>query len=56
MKEKSIGDPGTYLGGGIRKIELNNGIECWAFSSTQYVQDAVNNVEQYLKLKEISFL
>ena len=51
MKEKSIGDPGKYLGGKLRKVELNNGIDCWEFSSTQYVQDAVNNVEQYLKVK-----
>ena len=51
MKEKSIADPGKYLGGKIRKVKLNNGIDCWAFSSTQYVQDDVKNVEQYLKFK-----
>ena len=51
MKEKSIGDPGKYLGGKLRKVELNNGIDCWAFRSTQYVQDAVKNVEKYLKVK-----
>lgn len=27
---------------------LENGAASWAFSSTQYVQEAVNNVEQYL--------
>ena len=26
LKEKSIGDPGKYIGGKIRKVELNNGI------------------------------
>ena len=41
----------NILGGKLRKVELNNCIGCWAFSSTQYVQDAVNNVEQYLKVK-----
>ena len=51
LKEKSIGDPGQYLGGKLRKVTLNNGADCWAFSSTQYVQDAVNNVEQYLARK-----
>ena len=51
LKEKSIGDPGQYLGGKLRKVQLENGVDCWAFSSTQYVQDAVNNVEQYLKKK-----
>ena len=41
----------NILGGKLRKVKLNNGIDCWEFSSTQYVQDAVNNVEQYLKVK-----
>ena len=51
LKEKSIGNPGQYLGGKLRKVTLDNGVDCWGFSSTQYVQDAVNNVEQYLKSK-----
>ena len=51
LKEKSIGDPGQYLGGKLRKVTLDNGVDCWGFSSTQYVQDAVNNVEQYLETK-----
>ena len=41
----------NILGGELRKVELDNGIDCWAFSSTKYVQDAVNNVEHYLKVK-----
>ena len=51
LKEKSIGDLGKYLGGELRKVKLNNGIDFWELSSTQYVQDAVKNVEQYLKVK-----
>ena len=51
LKEKSVGDPGKYLGGGFCKVKLYNAIDCWEFSSTRYVQDAVNNVEQYLKVK-----
>ena len=51
LKKKSVDDPGKYLWGKFRKVKLNNGIDCWEFSSTQYVQDAVNNVEQYLKVK-----
>ena len=51
IKEQSIGDPGQYLGGKLRKVTLENGVDYWAFSSTQYVQDAVNNIEQYLKKK-----
>ena len=51
LKGKSIGDPSKYIGGKLRKVKLDNGIDCWAFRSTQYVHDDVNNVEQYLKVK-----
>ena len=51
LKEESIGDPGKYIGGKLCKVKLNIGIDCLEFSSTQYVQDSVNNVEQYLKVK-----
>ena len=51
LKEKSIGDPGQYLDGKLRKVTRENWVNCWAFSSTQYVQDAGNNDEQYLKRK-----
>ena len=30
-------------------IELANGAKAWDFSSSQYVQEAVQNVESYLK-------
>ena len=32
LKEKSIGNPGKYLGGELRKVELNNCIDFWEFS------------------------
>ena len=32
----------------MRKVQLDNGVECWAFSLSQYVQAAVKNVEEYL--------
>ena len=48
LKPDSIGPPSLYLGGHLRKIELSNGVEAWAFGSTQYVQTAVKNVEEYL--------
>jgi hypothetical protein len=47
LKEESIGPPKLYLGGGVRKVELDNGVEAWAFSSSQYVQSAVKNVSSY---------
>ena len=48
QKEESIGPPDHYLGGKVRKVQLENGVYAWAFSSSQYVQTAVKNVEAYL--------
>ena len=48
LKEESIGPPDHYLGGTVRKVQLENGVYAWAFSSSQYVQTAVKNVEAYL--------
>ena len=50
--EESIGPPSQYLGGKLRKVELENGVEAWAFGSAQYVKAAVDNVVTYLKSKE----
>jgi hypothetical protein len=53
LKEESIGPPKIYLGGHVRRVQLNNGVECWAFSSSQqYVQAAVKNVEEYLSKQD----
>ena len=48
MKPGSVGPPKIYLGGHMRKITLANGAKAWGFSSSQYVQAAVHNVEEYL--------
>ena len=48
LKEKSIGPPKIYLGGRCRLVELETGVKCWAFGSSQYVQSAVANVEKAL--------
>jgi len=48
LKEASIGPPKLYLGGHMRKVQLDNGVNAWAFSSSKYVQEAVKNVERYL--------
>jgi hypothetical protein len=37
LKEKSIRPPKIYLGGNVQKVVLDNGVECWAFGSSQYV-------------------
>jgi hypothetical protein len=52
LKEESIGPPKIYLGGHVRKVQLDNGVECWAFSSSQCVQAAVKNVEEYLSKRD----
>ena len=48
LKKESIGPPDLYLGGRMSKVVLQNGAEAWAYSSSQYVQAAVKNVESYL--------
>jgi hypothetical protein len=52
LKEESIGPPELYLGGRLRKVVLENGVKTWAFSSSQYVQEAVKNVERYLEARD----
>ena len=56
MKPGSVGPPKIHLGGHMRKITLENGVKAWGFSSSQYVQAALNNVEYNLKKKTTSSL
>ena len=51
MKEASIGEPDVYLSGKVRRVELDTGEVCWAFSSSQYVQEACKNIYNHLKLR-----
>ena len=53
LKETSIGPPKVYLGGKMSLVELANGSKTWALSSSQYVQEAVQNVESYLKEQDL---
>ncbi len=46
--EKSIEPPTQYLGNKVSQVTLENGVTCWSFSSSQYVQNAIKNVEDYL--------
>ena len=48
LKEESIGPPKIYLGGHMRQVTLENGVKAWTFSSSQYVQASVKNVEEYI--------
>ena len=49
MKPGSIAPPKIYLGNKVPKVTLDNGVDAWSFSSSQYVQNAVANVEAYLR-------
>ena len=56
LKQESIGPPTIYLGGRVRKVQLENNVWAWSFSSSQYVQSAVKNVEEYVGKPENSHL
>ena len=51
MEKVSIGEPDVYLGGKVRKVELDTGEVFWAFSSSQYVQEAYKNVCNHFVLR-----
>lgn len=48
MKLGPIGDPDIYFGARLREVRMSNEINCWSMSPSKYVQDAVQNMEQYL--------
>ena len=49
IKPGSVGPPKLYLGNKVSKVTLENGCDAWSFSSSQYVQNAVANVENHLR-------
>ena len=51
LKSNSIGPPSQYLGNKVTQVTLENGTTCWSFSSSQYIQNAVKNVEEHLMKK-----
>ena len=54
LKETSIGPPKLYLGGEMSLVELANGAKAWAFRYSQYLQEAVQNFEYYLKEQDLN--
>ena len=52
LKEESIGHPSLYLGGRVRHVKLDNVVDAWSFSSSQYLQTAVKNVEEWLSKRD----
>eukprot|EP00957_Ditylum_brightwellii_P211593 15366351-Ditylum_brightwellii.AAC.1 len=51
LKEELVGPPKIYLGRSVCKRILNNGVEAWEFSSSQYCQTDAKNVAEYLAKK-----
>ena len=49
VKENSIHPPNIYLGGKLRPVTLPSGKICWGQSASKYVQEAVRNLEDWLK-------
>ena len=56
LKPASIGPPKIYLGAKVTKVQLLNGIEAYAMSMSQYVQEAVRNVEDHLRKRDLALL
>ena len=56
MQPNSIAPPDIYLVGKVKKMRLPNMVEAWTFSSRQYVQEAVSNVENFLQDLDLSML
>ncbi len=55
LEEDSIGPPLQYLGGKLQEVIIANDQECWAWGSKQYVQAAMDNVQEYLGKRGQSF-
>ena len=51
IKPGSVGPPKLYLRAKVSKIQLLNGVDAYAVSTTQYFQEAVKNFEQHLNDK-----
>ena len=56
LKEESISPPTVCLGSRVCKVQLENGVWAWSFSSSQSVQSAVKNVEEYVAKSKNSHL
>ena len=48
MKPESIGICKLYLGDKMSQVQLPNGVNAYVMSMSQYVQEAIKNVEKYI--------
>ena len=49
VKEGYVGTSIIYLGDKVSKVTLQNGVDTWSFSLSQYFQAVIYNVDKYLK-------
>ena len=49
LKLSMLADPNIYLGSRVRLMLLPNGVMAWSSIPSKYVQEAVKNVETYVK-------
>ena len=49
LKSGSLGPPNISLGNKVSKVTLENWVTTWSFSSPQYIQNAIKNVEIHLQ-------
>ena len=49
LKPGSLSDPKIYLGANLKPTRMENGVVVWYLILSQYIQEAVNNTEIYVK-------
>jgi hypothetical protein len=49
LKPDSVGPPEMYLGAKLKRKTFEDGTSAWGLSPAKYVQQAVKNVETFLK-------
>jgi hypothetical protein len=53
LKDGTIGPPKVYLGSSVTRYKFENGDECWAMGSEQYVADSIRNVQNWLSKRNL---
>ena len=49
LKLGYLSNPNIYLGANLKPINMENGVVAWYLILSQYIQEAVNNTEIYVK-------
>jgi hypothetical protein len=52
LKKTSLGDPDIYLSSKLRNVVLETGVKAWSMLPSKYLQEAVNDVKDYLQERE----